>query len=129
LAVLDAGGVGVVAELGEEGFQVGGECEVDLLVGELVVKGVELATQVGLAGAQVRYAGAEFVDSDQLFSERFDHAGDRGGGLGQRELQAGALADDGISGAAVWRRLSISAWISAGSVSRPVMWSQTTVSR
>ena len=37
LAVFDAGVVGLVTELGEKAFQVGGEFEVDLLVGELSV--------------------------------------------------------------------------------------------
>ena len=43
LAVFDVGVLGLVAELGEEAFQVGGEFEVDLLVGELAVDGLELA--------------------------------------------------------------------------------------
>jgi len=43
LAFLDAGGVGLVAELGEESLQVVGEFEVDLAVGLLRVDGGELA--------------------------------------------------------------------------------------
>jgi hypothetical protein len=99
LAVFDGGVVGLVPELGEEVFQVGGEFEVDLLVGELAVESVELSAQVCFPGAQVGHAGAQLVDGDQLFSERFDHAGDPGGGFGQRGLQTGALLDGWIGGA------------------------------
>lgn len=42
VAFFDAGVLGLVAELGEEAFEVGGEFEVDLLVGELAVEGVDL---------------------------------------------------------------------------------------
>ena len=58
--------------------------------------------------------------------EGLDHGGDRGGGLGQRGLQAFALAGDRVGGAGLLEALAISARISAGSASRPVMWSQTT---
>ena len=43
LAVFDVGVLGLVAELGKEAFQVGGEFEVALLVDELAVDGLELA--------------------------------------------------------------------------------------
>ena len=86
-------------ELGEEAFQVGGEGEVGLAVGELGVEGVDLVAQVGFSGAQVGHPGAQFVDGDQLLAERLDHAGDRGGGLGQRGVEAVALPRDGIGGA------------------------------
>jgi hypothetical protein len=51
LAFVDIGGVGPVVQLGEEGFDVGGEGEVALAVGLLGVEGVELVAQVGLPGA------------------------------------------------------------------------------
>ncbi|MFI6360074.1 reverse transcriptase domain-containing protein [Streptomyces sp. NPDC050743] len=86
---LGCGGVG--AELGEEAFQVVGEFEVGVAVGELGFKSVELAAEVGLAGSQVGHPGAQFVDGDQLFLVGLDHAGDGGGGLGQGQLEAGAL--------------------------------------
>src|SRR5207247_10800287 len=55
LAVFDGGGGGVAAQLGEEAFQVIGELEAGIPVGELGVERAELAVQAGLAGAQVRY--------------------------------------------------------------------------
>src|SRR6267154_6456803 len=55
LAVLDGGGGGVAAQLGEEAFQVAGEGEAGLPVGGLGVEGAELAAQAGLAGARVRH--------------------------------------------------------------------------
>ena len=57
LAVVDGGGGGVAAQLGEEAFQVVGELEVGVAVGGLGVEGVDLAAQAGLAGAQVRASG------------------------------------------------------------------------
>jgi hypothetical protein len=51
LAFGHVGGVGVVAEAGEEAFEVVGEFEVDLPVGELVVEGVDLGAQAGFTGA------------------------------------------------------------------------------
>ena len=62
-------------QLGEEAFEVVGELEVGLAVGELGVEGVDLAAQVRLAGAQVRHPGAQFVDGDQLLGEGLDHGG------------------------------------------------------
>jgi hypothetical protein len=99
LAVFDGGGGGVAAELGEEAFQVIGEGEVGVPVGGLGVEGAELAAQAGLAGAQVRHPGAQFVDGDQLLGECLDHGGDRGGGLGQRGLQLLALPGGRVGGA------------------------------
>src|SRR5439155_17781706 len=72
LAVFDGGRGGVAAQLGEEAFQVTGEGEVGVPVGGLRVEGVDLAAQGGLAGAQVRYPGAQFVNRDQLLGERLD---------------------------------------------------------
>ena len=66
LAVFDGGGGGVAAQLGEEAFEVAGELEVGVPVGGLGVEGVDLAAQARLAGAQVRHAGAQLVDGDQL---------------------------------------------------------------
>jgi hypothetical protein len=57
LALWDTGATGAGSQLGEESFQVVGELEVGLLVGELGVQGIELATQVSLAGTQVRHPG------------------------------------------------------------------------
>jgi hypothetical protein len=61
LALGDGRGSGFVAEPGEEVFEVVGECEVDLSVGELTVERVELVTQAGLAGSQLGHAGPELV--------------------------------------------------------------------
>jgi hypothetical protein len=86
LAFFDGGGGGVAVQLGEEAFQVIGELEVGVTVGELGVERVELAAQARLAGAQVRHPGAQFIDGDQLLGVGLDHRGDRGGGLGQGQL-------------------------------------------
>jgi len=69
-------------QLGEETFQVGGEFEVGVAVGELGVEGLDLVAQVGFPGAQVGHAGAQLVDADQLFLECLDHVGDAGAGFG-----------------------------------------------
>src|SRR5664280_1739277 len=97
LAVGDAGGVGV-AQLGEEAFEVIGQPEVDLAVGDLSVQRLELPAQASLPGAQVRHPCPQLVDGDQLFLERLDHAGERGTGLGQGALQLFALTGDRIRG-------------------------------
>src|SRR5664280_2232415 len=98
LAVGDAGGVGVAAQLGEEAFEVIGQPEVDLAVGDLSVQRLELPAQASLPGAQVRHPCPQLVDGDQLFLERLDHAGERGTGLGQGALQLFALTGDRIRG-------------------------------
>ena len=99
LAVLDGGGGSAAAQLGEEAFQVAGECEVGVPVGGLGVECVELAAQAGLAGAQVRHPGAQFVDGDQLLGISLDHRGDGGGGLGQGQFQLAALPGGRVGGA------------------------------
>lgn len=50
LALGNFGAFGVVAELGEESFEVVGELEVGVAVGDLGVHSGELATQVVLPG-------------------------------------------------------------------------------
>src|SRR6266487_2466112 len=47
----------------------------------------------------------QLVDGEQLLLEGLDHATDRGGGLGQGELQAGALAGGRIAGAGPFQPL------------------------
>ena len=83
LAFGDGGGVRAVPQAGQEAFEVVGEFELDLAVGELGVQGVDLGAQAGFAAAQVGYPGAQLVDADQLFLVGLDHAGDRVGGLGE----------------------------------------------
>ncbi len=118
------------AELGEEAVEVVGEFEVGLAVGGLGVEGLDLVAQVGFSGAEVGHPGAQLVDGDQLLGERGDHPGDRGGGLGQRGVEAlRARRRPGRRCGRRRRRLSISAAISAGSAISAVMWSQTTWSR
>ena len=118
------------AQLGEEVFEVVGELEVDLAVGELGVEGVDLLAQAGLAGAQLGHPGPEFVEGDQLFLVGADEPCDRLAGLGQRRRRAVCVGRwrgrRCGPGRAVW---SISVRISAGSASRSLMWSQTTASR
>src|SRR6266702_162038 len=97
LAFGDARVLGVAAELGEEAFQVVGELEVGVAVGELGVDGAGLAAQARFAGPQGGHPGAQLVDGDQLFLECLDHPGDRGGILGLREFQA--LAGGRVAGA------------------------------
>src|SRR6478752_4131903 len=72
---------GLAAQPGEEVFEVVGELEVDLPVGELAVQRVDLVVQAGLAGAQLGHAGAELVEGDQLLLVGADEPGDRRGGL------------------------------------------------
>src|ERR1017187_5187885 len=71
------GATGAGSQLGEESFQVIGEFEAGLLIGELGVQGIELTAQVSLAGPQVRHPGPQLIDGDQLLLERLDHAGAR----------------------------------------------------
>src|SRR6266700_2890520 len=99
LAFGDARVLGVAAELGEEAFQVVGELEVGVAVGELGVDGAGLAAQARFAGPQGGHPGAQLVDGDQLFLECLDHPGDRGGSLGLREFQPLALAGGRVAGA------------------------------
>src|SRR5712691_3673724 len=54
LAFFGGGGGGIAAELCEEAFEVVGELEVGVAVGELGVQGIDLGAQAGFAGAQVR---------------------------------------------------------------------------
>src|SRR6266511_1695226 len=56
LAFFGGGGVGLVAQLGEEAVEVVGEFEVELTVGGLGVERLDLAAQTGFAGAQVGHA-------------------------------------------------------------------------
>jgi hypothetical protein len=58
LAVFDGGGGGLVVELGEESFEVFGECEVGVAVGQLGGERVELVALAGFAGAELGHAGA-----------------------------------------------------------------------
>src|SRR5512132_2050282 len=81
LALLDAGHVGLVAQLGEEAVKVVGEFEVQLTVGELGVERLDLAAQAGFAGAQVGHPARQLIDGEQLLLERLDHVRDRLGGL------------------------------------------------
>ena len=99
LAVVDGGGGGVAAQRGEEAFQVAGEGEAGVPVGGLGVEGVDLGVQVRPAGAQVRHLGAQLVDGQELLGECLGHGGDRGGGLGQLEFEAGPLPGGGVAGA------------------------------
>src|SRR5215213_2947975 len=72
LALGDRRGSGLVTEAGKEVFEVVGELEVDLSVGELGVEGVDLQAQSGLAGAQLGHSGPEVIERDQLLLEGAD---------------------------------------------------------
>jgi hypothetical protein len=67
LALLDGQAVGVLAELGEEAFEVLGELEIGLGVVQLGVERVELGGDGGLALAQRGQPGAQLVERDELF--------------------------------------------------------------
>jgi hypothetical protein len=99
LALGDGSGFGGVAELVEESAEVLGELEVGTAVGGLRVDGLDLVAQVGFSRAEVGHPGAEFIDGDELFGERGDHPGDRGGGLGQRGLQSSVFGGGRVGGA------------------------------
>ena len=90
---------GLAAQPGEEVFEVVGELEVDLPVGELAVERVDLVVQAGLAGAQLEHAGPELVEGDQLLLVGADEPGDRRGGLGQSGIETLALDGGGVRGA------------------------------
>ena len=130
LAFLNGGDLGLGVELGEETFEVGGEGEVGLAVGQLAVQRLDLVAQVGFSRAQLGHAGAQFVDGDQLLAERLDHAGrSRWWPWPARCPGFCVAATAGSAVRAESRRLSISARIRCGSASSPVTWSHTTVSR
>src|SRR6478672_2826100 len=99
LALGDGRCGGLAAQPGEEVFEVVGELEVDLPVGELAVEGVDLVVQAALAGAQLGHAGAELVEGDQLLLVGADEPGDRRGGLGQCGIETLALGGGGVDGA------------------------------
>ena len=121
LTFLNGGELDLGVQLAEEAFEIGGEVEVGLTVGELVVERLDLVAQVGLLGAQVGHAGPQLVDAEQLFGERLDQAGDAGAGFGQRGVEPFPFAGGGSAVRALANRLSISARISCGSASRPMM--------
>jgi hypothetical protein len=58
LAVFDGGGRGLVVELGQESFEVFGEGEVGVAVGELGGECVEFVALAGFAGAELGHPGA-----------------------------------------------------------------------
>src|SRR5664279_4615121 len=99
LAFGDGGGAGLGAQSGEEAFDVVGEFEVDLPVGELAFEGVDLVAQAGLAGPQLGHPGAQFLEGDQFFLERADESADCGGCLGQPGVEALALGGGRVGGA------------------------------
>src|SRR6266566_9652932 len=99
LALPDSGGGGACAQLGEEAFQVVGELKVGVAVSCLGVERVDLGVQAGLACAQVRHPGTQFVDGQELLGERLDHGGDGAGGLGRLEFEAVPLSGDWVGGA------------------------------
>src|SRR5213076_2033001 len=101
LPFFDVGGGRAVVELGEEAFQVVGEFQVGIAVGELGLEGVELAAQVRLAGPHAWHPSPQLVDGDQLFLVCLDHAGDAGAGSGQGQLEAVLFAGGGVRGAGV----------------------------
>src|SRR6185503_1783393 len=92
LALGDGRWGGLAAQPGEEVFEVVGELEVDLPVGELAVEGVDLVVQAALAGAQL-------VEGDQLMLVGADEPGARRGGLGQSGIETLALGGGGVDGA------------------------------
>jgi len=96
LAFFDGGDFGLGVELGEESFEVAGQSEVGVAVGELAVKCLDLVAQVGFSCSEVWHAGAQLVDSDQLLAERFDHRRDPGPSFGQCSGQSFPLRDNRI---------------------------------
>jgi hypothetical protein len=58
LAFFDGGDFGLGVELGEESFEVAGQGEVGVAVGELAVKCLDLVAQVGFSCSEVWHAGA-----------------------------------------------------------------------
>jgi hypothetical protein len=99
LAVPDGCGDRGFAEGRQESFEVAGELEVDLAVGELGVEGLGLLAQAGLVGAQIGHPGAELVEGQEVFLAGPDQPGDRAGGLGEGVVEALALGGGRVGGA------------------------------
>ena len=59
LTFLNGGDLDLGVQLAEEVFEIGGEVEVGLTVGELGVEGLDLVAQVGFPDAQVGHAGVQ----------------------------------------------------------------------
>lgn len=57
-AFFDGGDLGFAVELGEESFEVSGEGEVAVAVGELGMECLDLVAEVGFSGSQVGHTGA-----------------------------------------------------------------------
>jgi len=99
LAFADGCGGGLVAQPGEEVFEVVCELEVDLAVGELRVEGVELVTQASFAATPLGHPVAEFVETDQLLLVAADEPLDRLVGLCQPGGKTLALCGGRVGGA------------------------------
>jgi len=129
LALLDSGGGGAAAQLGEEAFQVVGELKVGVAVSCLGVERVDLGVQARLACAQVRHPGTQFVDVRSCSENASIMAVMELAALAASSSRRCCCLVTGSQVRAASSRLLISARIRAGSASRCVMWSQTTVSR
>ena len=117
--------------LGEEVFEVVGKLEVGITVGKLGIQRVELVAQAALPGPQAGHPDPQFIEGDQLFLERFDHARDRFRGLDQGQFESAALTGGGVAGAgAIQPPVDLGPdQVRFGSAIMPMMWSQTTLSR
>jgi hypothetical protein len=98
LTFSNGGQHGLGMELGKEALEVGGELEISLAVGELVVERLDLIAQVSFTSTKIGHTCAQLIDGDQLFAERLDHAGDGVAGLGQCGIQSFPLLRNRIGG-------------------------------
>ncbi len=97
LALLDGQVLAVVGEAGAEAVERLGELEVGLGVVQLGVERVQLRLENGFALAQLRGAGAELVERDQLFLVAVEQAS-------QRILRAGEIPLERVTARGGWVR-------------------------
>ena len=129
LALLDGQVLAVAGDARAEAVERLGELEVGLGVVQLGVERVELRLQRGLAFAQLRGAGAELVERDELLLVAVEQTSQRVLGAGEVALErVTARWSAGCAARSVWSRRSISAWISVGSSSSPSTRVQTSSS-
>src|SRR5660397_182144 len=129
LAFFDGRSAGLGAQSGEEAFEVVGEFEVDLPVGELAVEASicwrRLVSRDRSSGIRERSSSREISSSWKAPMSRVIAVAALASPASRRWRWAVAGAEVRTCSS----RLLISVRIRAGSVSRPLMWSQTTVSR
>jgi len=96
LALLDRESVCVVGEAGAERVERFGQLEIGLGVVQFGVEGVQLCAQRRLTSAELRHAGAEFLERDQLLLVAVDQSAQRILRTGEVALEAFAATGTGV---------------------------------